>query len=103
MTESPAYAHASVLAAEVVELLRGCRRVVDGTAGGGGHARLLQEAGAEVLAFDRDPRAVAAARERLGPLSRVRELEFSAAARDAGSGGADGARTRDLRCDRPAL
>ena len=34
--------------------------------GGGGHAALLREAGAEVLAIDRDPEAVAAARAALG-------------------------------------
>jgi 16S rRNA (cytosine1402-N4)-methyltransferase len=39
---------------------------VDGTVGGGGHAALLHEAGAEVLAVDRDPAAIAAARALLG-------------------------------------
>jgi 16S rRNA (cytosine1402-N4)-methyltransferase len=82
VSESPAYAHASVLAAEVAALLGGCRRVVDGTVGGGGHARMLRDAGAAVLAFDRDPAAVAAARAALGDGVRVRQLEFSAAARD---------------------
>ena len=82
MTESAAFTHASVLAAEVALLLGGCRRVVDGTVGAGGHARLLRDAGAEVLAFDRDPAAVAASRALLGPDARVRRLEFSAAARD---------------------
>jgi 16S rRNA C1402 N4-methylase RsmH len=33
---------------------------VDATVGGGGHAGLLVEAGAEVLAVDRDPDAIAA-------------------------------------------
>ena len=41
-------------------------RAVDATAGGGGHAALLREAGAEVLVIDRDPSALAAARARLG-------------------------------------
>jgi len=44
----------------------GGTRAVDGTLGGGGHAALLQAAGAAVLAFDRDPDAVAVARSRLG-------------------------------------
>jgi len=83
VTESAAYTHASVLASEVGLLLGGCRRVVDGTVGAGGHARMLRDAGAEVLAFDRDPAAVAAARATLGPDARVRLREFSAAARDA--------------------
>ena len=44
----------------------GSRRAVDATVGGGGHAALLRAAGAEVLAVDRDPEAIAAARARLG-------------------------------------
>ncbi len=44
----------------------GGRRAVDATVGGGGHAVLLREAGAEVLAVDRDPDAIAAARTVLG-------------------------------------
>jgi 16S rRNA (cytosine1402-N4)-methyltransferase len=82
VTAHPSFAHASVLAADVARLLGGCRRVVDGTVGAGGHARLLLDAGAEVLAFDRDPAAVAAARDSLGGRVTVRRLEFSAAARD---------------------
>jgi 16S rRNA (cytosine1402-N4)-methyltransferase len=82
VTERTAFVHTSVLVAEVGLLLRGCRRVVDGTAGAGGHARMLQEGGAAVLAFDRDPAAVAAARAALGAGARVRRLEFSAAAHD---------------------
>ena len=82
MSESPAFVHQSVLAAEVARILRECRRVVDGTVGAGGHARLLIEAGAKVLAFDRDPDAVAAARAALGKGVRVERMEFSAAASD---------------------
>jgi len=41
---------------------------VDGTVGGGGHAALLREAGADVLAADRDPAAIAAARAALGEI-----------------------------------
>jgi len=44
----------------------GSRRAVDATVGGGGHAALLREVGAEVLAVDRDADAIAAARARLG-------------------------------------
>jgi len=45
---------------------RGGRRAVDATVGGGGHAELLRSAGAQVLAVDRDPQALAAAQARLG-------------------------------------
>ena len=58
--------HEPVLAAVVREWAAGAARAVDGTAGGGGHTALLREAGARVLALDRDPEALAAARERLG-------------------------------------
>ena len=76
------FAHQPVLLEEVLRLLSGCRRVLDGTAGGCGHAARLAEAGIEVLAIARDPVAVAAATERLKglPLARVIELDFSDAA-----------------------
>ena len=58
--------HAPVLAAEVLALLSGARCVLDGTLGGGGHSLALLEAGVErVVAIDRDPSALAVARERL--------------------------------------
>ena len=57
--------HAPVLAAEVVALLAGARRVLDGTLGGGGHALALLEAGKDVVALDRDPEALLAASRRL--------------------------------------
>src|SRR6185369_17379985 len=56
-----AFSHQSVLLDETAALLAGCRRVLDGTAGAGGHSLRLAEAGADVLAIDRDPQAVAAA------------------------------------------
>ncbi len=59
--------HVPVLARVVREWAAGGRRAVDATTGGGGHAALLRAAGAEVLAIDRDPDALAAAREALGP------------------------------------
>lgn len=66
VTARPGF-HTPVLAETVAALALGSRRAVDGTAGGGGHTELLRDAGAEVLALDRDPEAVAATRARLGP------------------------------------
>ncbi|MGQ0648762.1 MAG: 16S rRNA (cytosine(1402)-N(4))-methyltransferase RsmH [Gemmatimonadaceae bacterium] len=59
--------HAPVLAREVVDLLGTARHVLDGTLGGGGHAAALLERGVRVSAIDRDPSALASARERLAP------------------------------------
>lgn len=52
-------AHAPVMLAEVVEALRPGpgELIVDGTFGAGGYTRALLAAGAEVVAFDRDPSA----------------------------------------------
>jgi 16S rRNA (cytosine1402-N4)-methyltransferase len=54
-----------VLVAEVLEALRGTRRVLDGTLGGGGHSLALLESGADVTGLDHDPDAIATARTRL--------------------------------------
>ncbi len=61
------FVHEPVLAREVVELLRpeAGELFLDGTLGGGGHSALFLERGARVIAIDRDPRAVAAAKARL--------------------------------------
>jgi len=59
--------HRSVLSDVVAQLARGRARAVDCTVGAGGHAALLLEAGAQVLAVDADPAAVRTARERLDP------------------------------------
>jgi 16S rRNA (cytosine1402-N4)-methyltransferase len=68
-----------VLADAVRDWAAGSRRAVDATVGGGGHAELLRQAGAEVLAIDRDPDALAAARRRLGDAG-VRYLQAPFAA-----------------------
>src|SRR2546425_8013233 len=62
----PSNYHVRVLADAVRAWAAGGGRAVDATVGGGGHAALLREIGAEVLAVDRDPDAIAAARARLG-------------------------------------
>jgi 16S rRNA (cytosine1402-N4)-methyltransferase len=72
--------HTSVLVREVVELLAAERGgfFVDATVGAGGHARALLEAapGVRLLALDRDPDALALARERLAGFGeRVRFAE----------------------------
>jgi 16S rRNA (cytosine1402-N4)-methyltransferase len=63
--------HAPVLAEEVANLLSGARSVLDGTLGGGGHSLALLAAGASVTAVDRDPDAIAAARQRLADYERI--------------------------------
>ncbi len=57
--------HAPVLADEIVELFRGANTILDCTLGGGGHTAALLALGARVIAIDRDPAAVGAARDRL--------------------------------------
>src|SRR5947209_7371652 len=61
--------HRPVLAAEAVELLapHPGSLVVDGTVGGGGHSEAILKTGADVLALDQDPDAIAEAREQLAP------------------------------------
>lgn len=83
-TEDPAFAHESVMTAEVIEALapRAGGIYVDATAGGGGHSAAILEAcsSARVLAFDRDPRAVEAAGEylaRFGERASVEQSSFS--------------------------
>jgi 16S rRNA (cytosine1402-N4)-methyltransferase len=61
------FSHRTVLLAETVQLLepKAGKLIIDGTLGGGGHTEALLDAGATVIGYDRDPRALAAARERL--------------------------------------
>lgn len=72
--------HEPVMGDEVIALLapRDEAFYLDGTVGGGGHARLILEtcSGCRVLAVDRDPEALEAARASLEPhRSRVRFLK----------------------------
>ena len=54
-------AHVSVLLKEVIEALEPApgKTIIDATFGAGGYSRALLDAGAEVIAFDRDPGAAA--------------------------------------------
>jgi 16S rRNA (cytosine1402-N4)-methyltransferase len=65
-----------VLLHAVLTAAAGANRAVDATLGDGGHAAALLEAGAAVLAIDRDPDAIRTARERLGDCS-IEFLETS--------------------------
>jgi 16S rRNA (cytosine1402-N4)-methyltransferase len=64
---STSFRHEPVLAAEVINFLRPApgRTIIDGTLGGGGHSGLLLKGGARVIAFDRDPEALAHSRSLL--------------------------------------
>lgn len=57
--------HVPVLAPQITTWAAGARRAVDATVGGGGHAAIFVAQGADLLAIDRDPEALAAARARL--------------------------------------
>jgi 16S rRNA (cytosine1402-N4)-methyltransferase len=104
------FVHESVLAREVLEVLRPRpgELFLDGTLGGGGHSGLLLERGARVIALDKDPRALAAASARLarfGEAFRAVRSDF----RDAknvlaalGISGVDGALV-DLGVSSPQL
>ncbi len=63
--------HEPVLLAEIESLLAGATTILDCTLGGGGHAATLLELGMRVTGIDRDPRALAAARERLSEYERA--------------------------------
>ncbi|MBA2623668.1 MAG: 16S rRNA (cytosine(1402)-N(4))-methyltransferase RsmH [Chthoniobacterales bacterium] len=78
--------HRPVLETEVVELLapRAGSLVLDGTCGGGGHTEAILQTGADVLAFDQDPDAIAYATERLARFHgrmTLRQENFRDAAR----------------------
>jgi 16S rRNA (cytosine1402-N4)-methyltransferase len=70
----PEFVHRPVMSREVIELLAPVPPglIVDATVGGGGHARLVLEARHDVhlLGIDRDPDAVAAARDALAGFGR---------------------------------
>lgn len=63
--------HVPVLLAEIETLFANASNVLDCTLGGGGHAFALLERGVRVTGIDRDPRALASARERLSDYERA--------------------------------
>ncbi len=75
--------HQPVLLEEIATLLAGCKRVLDGTVGGGGHAARLAAGGARVLGLDRDPEAARAAQAALGAAGTARLGDFAEASGDA--------------------
>ena len=87
MTEGETFRHAPVMVAEVLAQLAPERGgwFLDGTVGGGGHAEALLDASPDVrlIAVDRDPEALAAARARLARFGdRIRwvHADFAAGA-----------------------
>lgn len=63
--------HVPVLLHEVETLLAGAHTLLDCTLGGGGHTAAFLEQGKRVTGVDRDPRALAAARERVAEYERA--------------------------------
>ena len=82
------------MTAEVIELLAGRGTVVDMTVGSGGHAAALLEAGvSRLVGVDRDPEALALARQRLsafGDRVRLVGARFSEVDEDVVGAPADG-------------
>jgi 16S rRNA (cytosine1402-N4)-methyltransferase len=85
-------AHRPVLLAEVVEAIAPSpgKRIVDATFGAGGYSRAFLEAGADVVAFDRDPTAVRFAADLPRARFRLFEAPFSTLADHLGAASADG-------------
>ncbi len=86
--------HEPVMVAEVISYLGGRGTVVDMTLGAGGHAEALLNSGVgRVIGIDRDPVAVAIARERLagsGARLRLAQTTFSGVDDDLTDGPVDG-------------
>ncbi len=105
MTRSPTATHEPVMTAEVVTVLEPSRGglFVDCTVGGGGHARVLLEAGADrVLGLDRDGEALPVAAATLQPWADRVELaqadfrDFEAALAERDVADIDGGALADL-------
>ncbi|HTX49643.1 MAG TPA: 16S rRNA (cytosine(1402)-N(4))-methyltransferase RsmH [Caulobacteraceae bacterium] len=85
-------AHTPVLLAEVVAAIAPApgKRVVDATFGAGGYSRAFLRAGADVIAFDRDPTAGRFAADLPPERFRLFEAPFSTLADHLGEASADG-------------
>jgi len=85
-------AHVPVLLGEVVETLqpRAGKLVVDATFGAGGYSRALLQAGAQVIAFDRDPSARKFATGLPADRFRLIERRFSELDAETGEAAVDG-------------
>jgi 16S rRNA (cytosine1402-N4)-methyltransferase len=84
--------HVPVLMAEVLAALEPVRgaTIVDGTFGAGGYSRALLEAGAQVIAFDRDPAAAKFAQGLPADRFRLVEGRFSDMIQVTGEAAVDG-------------
>jgi 16S rRNA (cytosine1402-N4)-methyltransferase len=89
MSQAP---HRPVLLAEVLDALEPGpgKTVIDGTFGAGGYSRAFLDAGANVIAFDRDPSAARFAQGLPYERFRLVEARFSEMAELAGEARADG-------------
>jgi 16S rRNA (cytosine1402-N4)-methyltransferase len=107
------FVHEPVMLREVIDALRprSGGLYADATAGGGGHSQAILEASApegRVVAVDRDPRAVAAVRERLAPYGARAIVvhgeygELGPILREQGAGQVDGL-VADLGVSSPQL
>jgi 16S rRNA (cytosine1402-N4)-methyltransferase len=84
--------HVSVLLNEVVAALEPAagKTIVDGTFGAGGYSRAFIDAGADVVAFDRDPSAARFATGLDPKRFRLIEARFSEMDSELGAGSVDG-------------
>jgi 16S rRNA (cytosine1402-N4)-methyltransferase len=84
--------HVPVLMGEVLEALepKAGKTVIDGTFGAGGYSRALLDAGASVIAFDRDPSAAKFAQGLPADRFRLIQARFSEMEEVAGEASVDG-------------
>ncbi|MEO1040785.1 MAG: 16S rRNA (cytosine(1402)-N(4))-methyltransferase RsmH [Pseudomonadota bacterium] len=87
--------HVPVMLPEVLEALQpqAGHAVVDGTFGAGGYTAAILETGAHVIAFDRDPKAIAEGRKRFADHAQLRltEAPFDTLDQEVEPGSVDGA------------